>query len=323
VEGHLLTADSGLAPASVKAVTDLLAKGTFFWLDLESLDQEGMDLLTGAFKFHPLALEDVEHFGQRPKIDDYDGYLFIVAYGAQAAEGGTGVPGMLEVHCFYSSTFLVTVHRGPCSDLGLVAQRIADRKGTAANPLLVLHRVVDALVDGFFPILAAMDDRIDELEDGILSRPTDEQLGALFGMKRGLVQMRKVVTPERDMFGVMLSGGYEVPGMDADSERYFRDVYDHLIRISDLVDSYRDLLTGAMDTYLSTVSNRLNAVMKQLTIIATIFLPLSFLTGFFGQNFSWLVSHIQGLPIFIGVGIGLEVLAVVALLVLFLGRHWL
>ena len=323
MDGHLLTEESGWQPATTQTVTDLIRKKTFFWLDLDSLDQETMDLLSGPFHFHPLALEDVEHFGQRPKIEDFDGYLFIVAYGSDSGPGANAVPTLIEVHCFFSSTFLVTIHRGHCSDLHTIAHRLADRKGAQGSPLMVLHYVVDALVDGFFPVLSAMDDRIDELEDGILSAPTDEQLGALFEMKRGLVQMRKVVTPERDMFGVMLSGGYDVPGMDADSERYFRDVYDHLIRISDLVDSYRDLLTGAMDTYLSTVSNRLNVVMKQLTIIATVFLPLSFLTGFFGQNFSWLVAHLEGLPVFVGVGIGTEVLAVVALLTLFRRRKWL
>ena len=322
MDGHLLTSESGWQPASAEAVTDLLKKKTFFWLDLDALDQEVMDLLAGPFQFHPLAIEDVEHFGQRPKIEDFDGYLFIVAYGAEATKEPNPVPSLIEVHCFFASNFLVTIHRGHCSDLHQIAHRMADRKADG-TPLLVLHRVIDALVDGFFPVLASMDDRIDELEDGILSEPTDEQLGALFDMKRGLVQMRKVVTPERDMFGVMLSGGYDVPGMDSDSERYFRDIYDHLIRISDLVDSYRDLLTGAMDTYLSTVSNKLNVVMKQLTIIATIFLPLSFLTGFFGQNFGWLVSHLDGLPIFIGAGIGLEILAVVGLLTLFRRRHWL
>ena len=323
MEGHLLTGDSGWQPATAQAVSDLLAKKTFFWLDMEALDQEVMDLLSGPFQFHPLALEDVEHFGQRPKIEEFDGYLFIVAYGAESTEGPNTVPSLIEVHCFFAATFLVTIHRGHCSDLYQIAHRLADRRAADASPLLVLHRVLDALVDGFFPVLSAMDDRIDDLEDGILSAPTDEQLGALFDMKRGLVQVRKVVTPERDMFGVMLSGGFHVPGMDSDSERYFRDVYDHLIRISDLVDSYRDLLTGAMDTYLSTVSNRLNVVMKQLTIIATIFLPLSFLTGFFGQNFGWLVGHLDGLPVFVGAGIGLELLAVVGLLTLFRRRHWL
>jgi magnesium transporter len=126
------------------------------------------------------------------------------------------------------------------------------------------------------------------------------------------------------MFARLLSGASNLPGMTRDDERYFRDLYDHLIRISDLIDSYRDLLTGAMDTHLSTVSNRLNVVMKQLAIIATVFLPLSFLTGFFGQNFDLLVNHyLTHAWTFWVFGIGLEVAAVIGLLIMFRRRGWL
>ena len=141
-------------------------------------------------------------------------------------------------------------------------------------------------------------------------------------MKRLLVGIRKAVTPQRDAFA-RVAGGVEVlPGLTADDERYFRDIYDHLIRISDLIDTYRDLLTSSMDVYLSTVSNRMNAVMKQLTIIATIFLPLAWLTGFFGQNFGFLVRHITGWEAFLGYGIGLEVIGVAILLAYFKRERW-
>ena len=125
------------------------------------------------------------------------------------------------------------------------------------------------------------------------------------------------------MFAELLSGSGALPGMTSDAERYFRDLYDHLIRISDLVDSYRDLMSGVLDTHLSTVSNRLNVVMKQLTIIATVFLPLSFLTGFFGQNFAWMVNRLASLPVFIVVGIALPAAVVVGLMVVFRQRGWL
>jgi len=124
------------------------------------------------------------------------------------------------------------------------------------------------------------------------------------------------------MFASLMGGIAQLPGLAEEDEHYFRDVYDHLIRISDLIDSYRDLLTGAMDVYLSTVSNRLNAVMKQLTVIATIFLPLSWLTGFFGQNFGWMVGHIGRWETFVGFGIGTEVFAMAALLYFFKRRGW-
>jgi len=138
-----------------------------------------------------------------------------------------------------------------------------------------------------------------------------------------LVGLRKVITPERDMFATVAVGSSVLPGMSEDAERYFRDLYDHLIRLSDLVDSYRDLLTSAVDTHLSNVSNRLNVVMKQLAVIATVFLPLSFLTGFFGQNFAWLVGRLTSPEAFVGFGIGTEVVVFALLMMLFRKRHWL
>jgi magnesium transporter len=137
------------------------------------------------------------------------------------------------------------------------------------------------------------------------------------------VMMRKLVTPQRDMVSTMMAQVVTIPGMTAESERYVRDLYDHLIRISDMVDSYRDLLSGSLDAYMSMVSNRLNDVMKQLTIIATVFLPLSFLTGFFGQNLGWLVNREGSLTAFLIFGIGTEALAVIILLVMFRRRGWL
>src|SRR6201996_8884923 len=135
--------------------------------------------------------------------------------------------------------------------------------------------------------------------------------------------MRKAVTPQRDMTSAMLAQHIPIPGMTADTERYVRDLHDHLIRISDMVDSYRDLLSGSLDTYMSMVSNRLNDVMKQLTIIATVFLPLSFLTGFFGQNLGWLVNREGSLTAFLVFGVGTEVVAVIVLFIMFRRRGWL
>jgi magnesium transporter len=146
---------------------------------------------------------------------------------------------------------------------------------------------------------------------------------SLFELKRQIVMMRKLVTPQRDMVSTMMARVVTIPGMTAESERYVRDLYDHLIRISDMVDSYRDLLSGSLDAYMSMVSNRLNDVMKQLTIIATVFLPLSFLTGFFGQNLGWLVSREGSLAAFLIFGVGTEALAVIILLVMFRRRGWL
>jgi magnesium transporter len=308
---------SGVVQFDRETVEGLLASGSFFWLDLGKPARDDFSILREVFKFHPLALEDSEQLNQRAKIDSYDDFVFIAIYGAGADEDR-----LVEVHCFYSERFLVTVHRDDCPAFAAIRRRYRKRERAMEQPSLLLYRVVDGLVDSFFPSLAALDERIDELEDAIFLEAADRQLQEIFQMKRQLVGMRKAVTPQRDAFASLMGGVADLPGLGEEDEHYFRDVYDHLIRISDLIDSYRDLLTGAMDVYLSTVSNRINAVMKQLTIIATIFLPLMFVTGFFGQNFGWMVSHIHSWPMFLGLGGGSEIVALLALLAFFRRRGW-
>ena len=297
-------------------VERLLAGDSFFWVDVAQPNEADYAILRDVFKFHPLAVEDSEKFDQRAKIDDYDDYVFIVVYGAVPDDDR-----LVEVHCFYSEKFLVTVHRDDAPAFTEVRQRYVKRK-KVDDPGRLLYRIIDALVDSFFPILADFDDRIDELENQTFLNAGDAQLQEIFQMKRLLVGMRKAITPQRDMFAGLIGGVAELPGMSEEDERYFRDIYDHLIRISDLIDTYRDLLTSSMDVYLSTVSNRLNTVMKQLTIMATVFLPLTFVTGFFGQNFGWMVGHIGSGPVFFGLGIGLEIVTVAALFTLFKKRGW-
>ena len=308
---------SGAVVFDRELAESLLANGTFFWVDLGHPSAEDFGVLREVFGFHPLALEDAELFDQRAKIDDYDDFVFAVVYGA-----GLDEERLVEVHCFYAERFLVTVHREDCPALAEVRRRYAKREQGMEQPSLLLYRVFDGLVDSFFPTLAAFDDRIDELEDAIFLEAEEEQLQEIFRLKRRLVGMRKVVTPQRDAFANLMGGVGELPGLAGEDEHYFRAVYDHMIRISELIDSYRDLLTGAMDVYLSTVSNRTNAVMKQLTVIATIFLPLTFVTGFFGQNFDWMVSHVDGWPMFVLLGIGSELVALLALVTFFRRRDW-
>ncbi|HXY26987.1 MAG TPA: magnesium/cobalt transporter CorA [Acidimicrobiales bacterium] len=312
--------DGAASPADPDALRALVAAGTPLWLDLDGVDDDTAHLLRDTLRFHPLAVEDAEHFGQRPKIDEFDDFTYFVVHGPRARGEGTD-----ELHIFVAQTSVVTVHRGPCAALDEVRHRIERRHllDVTSPEVALLYLIVDSVVDTFFPVLSRFDDRIDELEDDILRQPTEQQLGVLFEMKRSLIAMRKVVTPQRDMFAALASGVVRLPGMTTEAERYFRDLYDHLIRIADVVDSYRDLLSGVMDTHVSTVSNRLNVVMKQLTIIATIFLPLSYLTGFFGQNFSFLIGHITGRAPFVFLGLGLEVLAALILLYFFRRRGWL
>jgi len=316
VRGHLLLTNCLEDELTRPNIELALKEDRLLWLDLHGTDDEVLILLREVFKIHPLAVEDVKEFQQRPKIEDYDNFVSIVAYGAREL----GEP-MTEVHCFYAERFLVSVHR---DDVPAVAEACGTLGRLPTDRRLVaLYRLLDALVDTMFPFLSAMDERIDELEDQIFVNPRESQLAELFSLKRQLVNMRKLVSPQRDMVSTMMGQVVKIPGMTAESERYVRDLYDHLIRISDMVDSYRDLLSGALDAYMSMVSNRLNDVMKQLTIIATVFLPLSFLTGFFGQNFVWLVSRIGSTAAFWGIGVGTELVAVAALLIMFRRRGWM
>jgi len=315
-----VTVDGVRTQASTAAVIDLVGAGTPFWLDLDGVDDEASALLADTLHLHPLAVEDAEHFGQRPKIDEFDDFTYFVVHGALPDSFATS-----ELHLFLLPHGVVTVHHGECPALAAVRERVQRRHSMvdSAPEVVLLYIVVDSLIDTFFPVLSAFDDRIDELEDDILRQPTEAQLHTLFDLKRSLIDMRRVVTPQRDMFAGLASGVVELPGMTEEGQRYFRDIYDHLIRIADVIDGYRDLLSGVLDTHVSTVSNRLNVVMKQLTIIATIFLPLSYLTGFFGQNFSFLIGHVTGRTPFLLFGIGLEVATVLVLLYFFRRRGWI
>jgi magnesium transporter len=301
-------------------IRDHMKRDQFFWLDLHDPGPDELTKLRDIFGFHPLALEDTEHFQQRPKLDDYDDYVFLVFFGAWWHKADDPSP-LREVHLFVSGQYLVTIHRDPLPPLDHQREQLDGR--LLHSEQFLLYRVLDALVDSFFPLLAEMDDEIDELEAAMVVNPTDSQLQRLFSLKRQLVAMRKVISPQRDLFASGVERISELPGFELDERDYFRDIYDHLIRISDLIDSYRDLLSGATDLYLSTVSNRQNDVMKQLTVIATIFLPLGFITGFFGQNFGFMVGHlITAEWTFWVIGVGSMVATCVGLLVFFRRKGW-
>jgi magnesium transporter len=305
------------------AVADHIERDHFFWLDIEDPTEDDIGRLGQLFGFHPLALDDSLRFGQRPKIDDFGDHVFLVFYGARPATtpGESFSDRLHEVHIFISGTFVVTIHHDPIPELDDVRVRLDDR--VLRSEQYLVYRILDAITDTFFPALSALDDEIDEIQDSVITDPSEEQLERIYARKRDLVAVRRIVTPQRDIFARSIDQIAELPGLEADEREYFRDVYDHLIRISDLVDSYRDLLAGAMDVYLSTVANRQGEVGKQLAIIATIFLPLSFLTGFFGQNFSYMTFHVLNGPTrFFVLGLGSLVVSSLGLVVWFRRRGW-
>lgn len=299
------------------AIESRLSAGEFFWLDLHDPSEDEFKLLRDVFRFHPLALEDSEHFGQRPKLEDFGSFVFMVVYGAAPPPDADR---LVEVHCFYSESYLVTVRREHAPSCEALRERYARRPGKLERPIVVLYRLLDSLTDSFFPALQDYDDRIDDVEEAIFRDPKDEHLQEIVRMKRSLNRLRRVVGPQRDLANQLFGGAVALPGSDPEAERYFRDIFDHLIRVTDLIDSYKDLLTGAMDVYLSMVSNRLNLVVQKLTVLSTILLPLIVITGFFGQNFGWLVRHVGSLAAFLLLGIALPIVGA-TLLVYYLRRQ--
>jgi magnesium transporter len=295
-------------------IRELLQRDEFFWLDLTAPSEDDMQLLARLLQLHPMAVHAASSFPERPKLDVYEGYVLLIFSGV----GGEGRDPLapLGVHMLISGSYIVTIHLEASGALNELRDKF-EQRAAGGSEAFIVYRVLDVLTDSFFPALAFVDEEIDTLEDAVVSKASEEQLQRIFQLKRSLVTLRRIATPQRDLLARAIDEINDLPGFDAGKRDYFRDVYDHMIRVSDLIDSYRDLLTGALDVYLSTVSNRLNSVMERLTLVATIFLPLTFVTGFFGQNFAWLVRHIDTFPAFALLGIGGILLPVAILVTMF------
>jgi len=300
-------------------IAELRARDEFFWLDLDSPDEATLEAIADQLHWHPLAVEDTREWNQRPKLDDYEDHVLLVFYGMRSAsEPLDAAP--LEVHIYIHGGYVVTIHRG-CSELAIIRQR-AQRRQPGSEQGLV-YMILDGLTDTYFPVLEAVDNEIDVLETDITLDASHHQVEQMFKLKRHLLAIRRVVGPMRDIFSTRLDSLEDLPGLQHGSRDYFRDIWDRLSRIAEQIDAYRDVLSSAMDVYLSSVSNRTNDVMKQLTIIATVFLPLTFITGFFGQNFGWLVQHIDTFAAFWGLGVGTLIVSCGILFAFFRRRGWL
>lgn len=271
---------------SPREFASLLAEpDSLLWVDFDGEPDEAAEaILTGIFRFHPLAVDDALEETHTPKVDDWGDYLYLVLNAMALAEGEKIAIISHELDIFLGKNFVVTHHDTPIAAIQKAhkaAQR--DKRAISQGADHLLYKIVDEVVADYMPIVELLDDRIDAIEDDVLNKPRPETIQQIFALKRALQVMRRIITPQREVLNKLARDEYEV--VDPKDRIFFRDVYDHLVRLHELNESMRDLVSGALDTYLSVVNNRMNDVMKTLTIITTLFMPISFVTGFFGMNF--------------------------------------
>jgi len=258
------------------------ASGVVVWVDLAAPSIPESLVLKDTFAFHPLSVEDAMSPTQFPKAEAYDGYLYVILHGIhfRAAEHRFATH---DVDFFIGPTYLVTVHDGDSRSIVDLREHAArNSKIVGDGPVALFHHIVDAMVDHYRPEAESLEDGIDELEDRVFDKPTPELVRQILTQKRDVSSLRRIITPQRDVVARLARRDF----VDISTEMSFRfrDVYDHLVRIADDAIMFQDRITGILDAYLSNVNNRLNEVMKVLTIVSTIFLPLMLLTGLYGMN---------------------------------------
>jgi magnesium transporter len=257
------------------------------WVDIDTSVRPQLALLEKVFAFHPLAIEDVMSPNSRAKVEAYDGYLFVILR-AVRLDDHTSDPYDLEtenIHFFIGQNVLVTAHSGPSKLIDAVSEltlRNSDLIGR--GPGRLAHLVMDAAVDSFFPVLDRIDDFIDSLEERVFQQFMEEALRDIFSVKRLVLSLRRYLAPEREIFNVLTNR--PSPFLTPDIQLYYRDIYDHVLRINDALDTYRDLLSSTMESYLSQVSNRLGKVTQGLTVVATMSVPFVVVSGMWGMNFT-------------------------------------
>ena len=253
------------------------------WIEIRRESSQEIQWLEEVFRFHPLTIEDLTHRKQRPKLEDYNGYFFAVLHSFTLRHPEEEVDTQ-ETHFFVASNYMVTFREEASPKLDLVYQRYRNDVVLWDKGIdFLFYRISDALVDSYFPLLDEIEDDIDKLEDNILAGPDEDTLKQLFVLKRALSFLRKIMSPLKDVFNILARRDTLL--VSEKTAIYFRDIHDHLTRATELINSYRDMVGGALDIYLSTLSNRMNDIIKRLAVVATIFLPLSFMAWFFGMNF--------------------------------------
>lgn len=296
------------------------AAGASVWVDLESPSIPESLILSDTFAFHPLSVEDAMSARQYPKAEAYDGYLYIVLHGI-AFQSGERCFGTQDVDFFLGPTYLVTVHSHGASSIAELREHCPrNPKILSEGPVALFHRIVDSMVDHYRPEMEQLEDRLDELEKQIFERPDPHLVRRILDEKRQVAFLRRIITPQRDVVARLARRDFA--DISSEMSFRFRDVYDHLVRIADDAFIFQDRITGMLDAHLSNVSNRLNEVMKVLTVVATIFMPLTLLTGVYGMN--------EAFPKFPGSDaaqfwwiVGIMIAVVAGMLAIFRRKHWI
>lgn len=261
------------------------------WVDVKGLGSEDILRRTGrVFQLHPLVLEDIVNVPQRPKVEQYDDQLLVITQMVNLKKSGTGFI-IEQVSFVLGQHYLLTVQEEPAYDcFGPIRERIRTNKGNIRKHGVdyLLYTLVDAVIDGFFPVLEVYGERLEELEDDVVADPTRQTLEKIHDIKRELLTLRRAIWPQRDAINSLIRDGSHLIAPEV--RIYLRDCYDHTIHVLDMVETYREVASSLMEVYLSSVGNRMNEIMKLLTVISTIFIPLTFIAGIYGMNFNPEVS---------------------------------
>lgn len=257
------------------------------WVDVLGLGSEDVLRRLGkVFKLHPLVLEDIVNVPQRPKVEDYEDHLVIIAQMVMLKEKGDSF-WIEQVSFILGKHYLLTVQEEPTRDcFQSVRDRIRTSKGIVRKQRAdyLAYTLIDAIIDGFFPVLEAYGEKIEDLEDEVVTNPTRRTLEKIYQVRRELLALRRAIWPQRDAINTLIRDGSDL--ISPEVRIYLRDCYDHAVQVMDMVETYRELSSGLMDVYLSSVGNKMNEIMKLLTVISTIFIPLTFIAGVYGMNFS-------------------------------------
>jgi magnesium transporter len=268
-------------------VSTLLGQQAVLWLNIDGLgDAATIEAIGNVFRFHRLALEDVVNQHQRPKVDDYGDYLFIVVRMVHGVDPVTSE----QLCIFLGPNYVVTFQDLPGDSLGPVRERLRQATGKIREqgPDYLAYSLLDATIDGYYPVIEAISDRLELIEDEALAGGDENTMHKLRMMKHELMTVRRSIWPQREALGLLIRESHAQ--ISAETRIYLRDCYDHVVQLIDLIEVYRELSMDLRDFYMSTVSNRINETMRVLTIVSTIFIPMTFIAGVYGMNFKTEVS---------------------------------